>query len=91
MPRHLNYLNVSSVFIAGCQARQTERQATATELSAFEIGIGDRRSVSKMKIEIRDATTLDLKCDARIKQRGRASESAIWQEEGCLLNMLTRR
>ena len=39
--------------------------------------------MSKRKIEIRDATTLDLKCDARIKQRGRANESAIWQEEGC--------
>ena len=43
-----------------------------------------------MKIEIRDATTLDLKCDARIKQRADRTSLQSGRKKD-VLNMLTRR
>ena len=80
LPRHLNYSNVSSLFIADCQATiaaETEGEETDDRRSsaAFEIGTVDWRSAGGrqagqwhggFEMIIRDATTpLELKYDAR--------------------------
>ena len=75
-PRHLNYSNVSPLFIADCQATTSGKETDNRRSSAaFEIGTVDWRTAEGrhaagqwhggFEMIIRDATTpLDLKYDA---------------------------